>query len=93
MKIPYTVDKPTYIYIYAGMMDPDATRSQNRAAATPKLKLYGIGMESTSGITETMAASPTESVYAIGGQRLATRQRGLNIVRMSDGTVRKIVAK
>ena len=93
MKIPYTVDKPTYIYIYAGMMDPNAARGQNRAAATPKLKLYGIGMESTSGITETMAASPTESVYAIGGQRLATRQRGLNIVRMSDGTVRKIVAK
>jgi hypothetical protein len=93
MKIPYTVDKPTYIYIYAGMMDPDAARGQNRAAATPKLKLYSIATESTSGITETMAASPTESVYAIGGQRLATRQRGVNIVRMSDGTVRKIVAK
>ena len=44
VKIPYTVDKPTYVYIYASTMDADASRRQGRAAAgaQPCLKLYGI---------------------------------------------------
>ncbi len=31
--------------------------------------------------------------YTLDGKRLATPQRGLNIVRMSDGTVRKVMVK
>ena len=44
VKIPYSVDKPTYVYIYASTMDADASRRQGRAAAgaQPCLKLYGI---------------------------------------------------
>ena len=38
------------------------------------------------------AATVTER-YALGGQRIGAGQRGLNIVRMSDGTVRKVVVK
>ena len=32
-------------------------------------------------------------IYTIGGARVATMQRGLNIVKMSDGTFRKIFVK
>ena len=44
VKIPYSVDKPTYVYIYASTMDADASRRQaaNAAGAQPCLKLYGI---------------------------------------------------
>ena len=31
--------------------------------------------------------------YALGGQRVSGQQRGLSIVRMSDGTVRKVVVR
>mgnify|MGYP006873233086 CR=1 FL=1 len=31
--------------------------------------------------------------YALGGQWVSGQQRGLNIVRMSDGTVRKVLVK
>ena len=31
--------------------------------------------------------------YALGGQRVSGQQRGLNIVRMSDGTVKKVMVK
>ena len=41
MKIPYSVTKPTYVYIYAGEMD--ASRRQGYAASVqPCLKLYGL---------------------------------------------------
>lgn len=38
------------------------------------------------------AARP-EVIYAIDGKRIARMQHGLNIVRMSDGTVRKVLVK
>jgi hypothetical protein len=31
--------------------------------------------------------------YSIDGKRIATPQRGLNIIKMSDGTTKKIIAK
>ena len=38
-------------------------------------------------------ASRPEAIYAIDGKRIARMQHGLNIVRMSDGTVRKVLVK
>ena len=31
--------------------------------------------------------------FAVDGKRLSAPQRGLNIIRMSDGTVRKVMVK
>jgi len=43
VKIPYSVDKPTYVYIYASEMDPDASRRRGFAVgAQSSLKLYGL---------------------------------------------------
>ena len=43
MKIPYSVTKPTYVYIYAGEMDADASRRQGFAASVqPCMRLYGL---------------------------------------------------
>ena len=34
-----------------------------------------------------------KAYYSIGGQRMDKMQRGLNIVRRSDGTVQKVMAR
>lgn len=39
------------------------------------------------------APAVTESIYGIDGQRRATLTKGLNIIRMSDGTARKVMVK
>ena len=37
---------------------------------------------------------PTPKVYySVGGRRISSQQKGLSIVRMSDGTVRKVMNK
>jgi hypothetical protein len=38
-------------------------------------------------------SSTVVGVYTVGGTRVASLQRGINIVRMSDGSVRKIIVK
>ena len=51
--------------------------------------------EITTGIEEAaQAVEATETArYSVDGRRLAAPQRGLNIVKMSDGTTRKVVVK
>lgn len=34
-----------------------------------------------------------KAYYSVDGKRLETEQKGLNIIRMSDGTTRKVVVK
>jgi hypothetical protein len=45
------------------------------------------------GITMDSTIEGNVPVYDIGGRRLAAPQKGINIVRMSDGTTKKIVSK
>ncbi len=60
----------------------------------------GLSQKATANATptaiETVAgnhAARPEAIYAIDGKRIARMQHGLNIVRMSDGTVRKVLVK
>lgn len=62
-------------------------------ASTPwneffKISSIETGIEGTAfdGITET-------EHFTIGGTKLNTPQKGINIVRMSDGTTRKVLTK
>ena len=49
----------------------------------------------TAGINNTHSTDNTKELsrYAVNGQRLATPAKGLNIVRYSDGTVKKVMEK
>ena len=38
-------------------------------------------------------AGDAKTVYSVSGRQLPAMQRGMNIIRMSDGTVRKVVVK
>lgn len=54
----------------------------------------GVYTNDASGINNlTTTAKTTEAIYSIGGAKLQKMQKGINIVRMSDGTVRKILVK
>ena len=49
--------------------------------------------DSETALTDVNAAANVKTVYTIGGQQTSKLQRGINIVRMSDGTTRKVMVK
>ena len=51
------------------------------------------GIENDVKSVETDAKAEETERYNIGGQRINSPQKGLNIVKMSDGTTRKVVVK
>ncbi len=59
--------------------------------------VYGDRMNfttGTDGIDSVSANSEgVEGIYSVGGQKLNTTMKGVNIVRMSDGTTKKVLAK
>ena len=44
-------------------------------------------------MTAVNADNGVESIYSLSGMRLQQMSRGINIVRMADGTVKKILVK
>ena len=51
------------------------------------------GIENAVKSVETDAKAEETERYNVGGQRISSPQKGLNIVKMSDGTTRKVVVK
>jgi len=45
------------------------------------------------GAATLLQATPTKAIYSMDGRRQKGMRRGLNIVRMGDGTARKIVRR
>lgn len=71
----------TYMLLYG------ASEVQTNLTAT-------LLVQSTTGVGSVWADNIQKSIhYNMGGQTIGTRQRGIHIVRMSDGTVRKVVVK
>ncbi len=62
-------------------------------------KLFYLGKtganfaEEVSGVNSVNAAGKAAQVFSIDGTQLNSLRRGINIVRMSDGTVRKVLVK
>ena len=60
-------------------------------------KTYWIVSNDPTGVSEVMANGGREAVevarYNAAGQQINGQQKGLNIVKYSDGTTRKIVVK
>lgn len=56
---------------------------------------FGGTPDESAGVARThLRGTSTElSRHTLGGQRISTPQRGINIVRMSDGTTRKVLVK
>ena len=97
--VNYDVADDTYVYIYA----VDANNQQQSlsmdvtdTATDNAVKVYSVTVTPNVTAIETVteAAIPASifgKVYSIDGKQLTAPQKGLNILKMSDGTTKKIV--
>ena len=98
-KEDWKYNKPTLVYIYDGEIEADEARGSTRAGGTASLKLYGIELEqkpgTTTDVSDTSRLMNNEAgdVYDLGGRRMTKQTKGLNVVRMSYGRVKKVVKK
>ena len=76
---PVTWDGSTYESTYTANTAADITRSEDETT-----EVESVDGSLNSGVSE---------VYTINGAKTATMTRGLNIIRMEDGTVRKVFKK
>jgi hypothetical protein len=93
----YTLNLPTkealknalqkdQIYVVAILLD-----SNGNVVNAAKKK---VGEYDPSGISSVSSANATEAVrYTLDGRQISAPQHGLNIVKMSDGTVKKVMVK
>ena len=70
-----------------------ANLSATIAGESHSVKVEFTNGESTGMTSISHARTETEACYTVNGIRLTTPQRGINIVRMSDGTTRKVLVK
>ena len=78
----------TTLYVPAGTKEKyESTPAWNKFANIVE------GIENAVKSVETDAQAEETERYNVGGQRISTPQKGLNIVKMSDGTTRKIMCK
>ena len=77
------------LYVPKGSKEKyEATAAWNLFQTIIELDDETTGMDAIANGSE---ATVTER-YALGGQRMSAQQRGLGIVRMSDGTVKKVIS-
>lgn len=55
------------------------------------LTIHGMAVDSTTGISNTSKDLTATDFFTIDGRRNSQMQRGLNIVRMNDGSIKKII--
>lgn len=56
-------------------------------------QLFYLGTDVPSGINTVKSAGTARQIFAVDGRRLNTLQRGINIVKMADGSVKKVIVK
>ena len=68
-----------------------AESNSNEAMLNPETGYFT--KKSTTGIAQTVHAATMKAAYSVDGRRLKEPQTGVNIVKMSDGTTRKVVKR
>lgn len=96
-EVSYTLDLPTYaklknalqmdqIYVIAILIASDG-----KVANVAKTKVTDNEPTAISNVDNTTATEAAR--YTLDGRQVSAPQRGLNIIRLSDGTVRKVMVK
>ncbi len=94
-ELPFYVSKDGKVRI--GLKKDEVIANDYQVVGTWNLYYYGAGnhVETLTGIQSADAkkvAMPV-GIYNLQGQRIAKPQRGINIFRLEDGTVRKVIIK
>ena len=95
------VDEPTYVYIYSDEVPEESRNESTKRAISGSdncVQIYGFKWHQTaSSVGEDLISNPIsitpETFYSLDGKRLTSPQKGLNIIRMSDGTTRKVIIR
>ena len=80
--IPYSVTKPTYVYIYGGETSTANAGGLRAASSDNALKIYGIEWsdEVTSIKSINRDVETKDVIYNLNGQRMRTPTKGINII-------------
>lgn len=91
--VNYNLEEDTYVYIYA-IIGSSAAR-MNRAPSDAEVRIYGITVSPfTTGISGTKYGDTASGrSFTLDGKPLVKPKKGLNIIVMPDGTVRKVMVK
>ena len=83
-----------YEFTTATLYVPAGTKSKYESTpAWNKFTNIVEGIENAVKSVETDAKAEGTERYNVSGQRISSPQKGLNIVKMSDGTTRKVMCK
>ena len=95
--VSYEVETPQYVYIYGSQTASSSAKRRAQGCQENIVRIYSVkwAVVDTSGITATAQGSDAEArqFFTPDGKATAAPQRGINIVRMSDGTVKRIMVK
>lgn len=101
----YTIDLPTKValrdaikwnkvYIVALVVAPDGTiANAAKAQVTNWDEVIEIVAADIDGVRSDDAGAAEVARYNVNGQRIDAPQKGLNIVKLADGTIRKVMVK
>ena len=91
--VSYDVAEDTYVYIYA-IIGSSASPSM-RASSTDEVRIYGftVSPEASSVKSVWVNEDGNAQIFSLDGKPLNEPRNGVNIVRMSNGLVRKVVVK
>ena len=80
--------KKDQVFLAALIIAPDGS-----IANAVKVQVKGYDPTGIANVNGQQASVKATANYTIDGRRTNTQQRGLNLIRMSDGTVRKVLVK
>ena len=97
VEVPYTVDKDTYVYIYGAEAASVKSRRAASSDVTDGVLIYCMKWqqdESTAiDAIATNKGKGAYNIYTLDGKQTKTVQKGMNIIRTSDGKVKKVMVK
>lgn len=85
----------TYGYSVISNFEHEGESTTSAPSNTVVVNLVTGDSHVSTGVEETVAGSDVREVarYSLDGRQLAAPQKGINIIRMSDGTTRKVLVK
>ena len=99
--IEYDVEEDTWFFAYPTVSTPSGIRRANAADTEGALKVYSIRIipeeiydpDGIRTIDNEQLTIGDADYYDLNGRKLAAPQKGINIIRYSDGTTRKVLLK
>ena len=101
LSVPYDVEENTHVYIYAAKASVKANNNVRRAAYAndDAVKIYAVKVDvdvnnNPDGIKDVITnGALSYTLYTIDGKEINIMQKGVNIIRYSNGQIQKVIIK